>query len=184
MDDDDPGEVKPPYLPKRIKHNLPLTPDQHRLATENVSLVFHAMKQLTTSNLDSDARLSACGIALIYAARTFDPAKGKFSSHYFHWAKSFISSDSWNTIVRVPRYLKIEAMVRHSLDNIGKESKVESVAASEYSGMLTEKQADVIHRIYDLNQSISRIAKELGVKNITIISIHKASLLTLKRKLE
>jgi len=95
-------------MSKPLKSADQLTPAARELIDSNLGLVVSAARKLRASDLTFAERLSACGVALIYAARSFKPG-GKFYCHYYTWARSVLAEDratlnDWP--VHIPKHVR------------------------------------------------------------------------------
>ena len=93
-------------MSKPLKSADQLTPEARELINSNLGLIPCAARKLRATNLSFPERLSACGMALLYAARTFRPG-GKFHAHYFQWARSVLAEDRalmYDWPVHIPKH--------------------------------------------------------------------------------
>lgn len=76
----------------RRKPLAPLTPEQQQLAADNEKLIWFFLKKYA-SRSDPQELYGVAAEGLIRAAATYDPARGKFSTHAMHHMRSAVGSD-------------------------------------------------------------------------------------------
>lgn len=70
----------------------PLTPEQQQLAADNEKLIWFFLKKYA-SRSDPQELYGVAAEGLIRAAATYDPARGKFSTHAMYHMRSAVGSD-------------------------------------------------------------------------------------------
>ena len=75
----------------RRKPLAPLTPEQQQLAADNEKLIWFFLKKYARSDPQELYGVAAEG--LIRAAATYDPARGKFSTHAMYHMRGAVSFD-------------------------------------------------------------------------------------------
>ena len=76
----------------RRKPLAPLTPEQQQLAADNEKLIWFFLKKYA-SRSDPQELYGVAAEGLIRAAATYDPARGKFSTHAMRHMRSAVGSD-------------------------------------------------------------------------------------------
>ncbi len=76
----------------RRKPLAPLTPEQQQLAADNEKLIWFFLKKYA-SRSDPQELYGAAAEGLLHAAATYDPARGKFSTHAMHHMRSAVGYD-------------------------------------------------------------------------------------------
>lgn len=76
-------------MPRTI---TPLTPEQQQLAADNEKLIWFFLKKYA-SRSDPQELYGAAAEGLLRAAATYDPARGKFSTHAMHHMRSAVGYD-------------------------------------------------------------------------------------------
>lgn len=76
----------------RRKPLAPLTPEQQQLAADNEKLIWFFLKKYA-SRSDPQELYGVAAEGLIRAAATYDPARGKFSTHAMYHMRSAVSLD-------------------------------------------------------------------------------------------
>ena len=176
----------------RYPHVSPLTLEQNALATQNAGLVWYAMKTLRVGGtLNPDDRLSACGMALVYAARTFDPKKGLFAPHYMRWAQSILQTDARKSgIILIPhRLTKTVVLTKVSIENIGNigleiHRSLKYEDAEDLFWTLPPRQRELMHMIHDLGMSTRTIAEKWNVTRSAIHAVYKRAIQRLRKEAE
>lgn len=72
-------------MPRHPNPVQPLTAEQKQLATDNLRLVWAGMRKYRTTLIDRDTMEAEFMMALVHAARTYNPTKGSFSGWAFWW---------------------------------------------------------------------------------------------------
>ena len=70
----------------------PLTPEQQQLAADNEKLIWFFLKKYASGS-DPQELYGVAAEGLIHAAATYDPARGKFSTHAMHHMRSAVDFD-------------------------------------------------------------------------------------------
>lgn len=70
----------------------PLTPEQQQLAADNEKLIWFFLKKYA-SRSDPQELYGVAAEGLIHAAATYDPARGKFSTHAMYHMRSAVDFD-------------------------------------------------------------------------------------------
>lgn len=70
----------------------PLTPEQQQLAADNEKLIWFFLKKYA-SGIDPQELYGVAAEGLIRAAATYDPARGKFSTHAMYQMRSAVDFD-------------------------------------------------------------------------------------------
>lgn len=70
----------------------PLTPEQQQLAADNEKLIWFFLRKYA-SRSDPQELYGVAAEGLIRAAATYDPARGKFSTHAMYQMRSAVSND-------------------------------------------------------------------------------------------
>ena len=70
----------------------PLTPEQQQLAADNEKLIWFFLKKYA-SGIDPQELYGVAAEGLIRAAATYDPARGKFSTHAMYHMRSAVDFD-------------------------------------------------------------------------------------------
>lgn len=73
----------------RRKPLAPLTPEQQQLAADNEKLIWFFLKKYTSGS-DPQELYGVAAEGLIRAAATYDPARGKFSTHAMYQMRSAV----------------------------------------------------------------------------------------------
>ena len=76
----------------RRKPLAPLTPEQQQLAADNEKLIWFFLKKYASGS-DPQELYGVAAEGLIRAAATYDPARGKFSTHAMHHMRSAVDFD-------------------------------------------------------------------------------------------
>lgn len=76
----------------RRKPLTPLTPEQQQLAADNEKLIWFFLKKYA-SRSDPQELYGVAAEGLIHAAATYDPARGKFSTHAIYHMRSAVDFD-------------------------------------------------------------------------------------------
>lgn len=76
----------------RRKPLAPLTPEQQQLAADNEKLIWFFLKKYIPRS-DPQELYGVAAEGLIRAAATYDPARGKFSTHAMHHMRSAVGYD-------------------------------------------------------------------------------------------
>ena len=76
----------------RRKPLAPLTPEQQQLAADNEKLIWFFLKKYA-SRSDPQELYGVAAEGLIRAAATYDPARGKFSTHAMYHMRSAVGCD-------------------------------------------------------------------------------------------
>lgn len=76
----------------RRKPLAPLTPEQQQLAADNEKLIWFFLKKYATRS-DPQELYGVAAEGLIRAAATYDPARGKFSTHAMYQMRSAVGFD-------------------------------------------------------------------------------------------
>ena len=166
----------------------PLTEVQKKLASDNVGLVFYALRTLKNTGLGPDERLSACGIALVHAARTFDPKKGGFSPHYFRWARSICDVDACKGMIAVPRRFRKTI----EFTRVGSERVIATTVAYPAGhevndipfSVLTKRQREIVTAISIYGKTKAETAAELGVTKNNVNTTYAKAVQKLKTEVK
>ena len=70
----------------------PLTPEQQQLAADNEKLIWFFLKKYASGS-DPQELYGVAAEGLIHAAATYDPARGKFSTHAMYHMRSAVDFD-------------------------------------------------------------------------------------------
>ena len=76
----------------RRKPLAPLTPEQQQLAADNEKLIWFFLKKYASGS-DPQELYGVAAEGLIHAAATYDPARGKFSTHAMYHMRSAVDFD-------------------------------------------------------------------------------------------
>jgi|SRR5271166_1230248 len=93
---------------KPLRSASQLTAEQRQLVDSSVGLAIAAAGRLDVAGLTYGERISACGLALFYAARSFKPGR-KWYAHVFSWCRSILHEDQILKLdwpVHTPRHIR------------------------------------------------------------------------------
>ena len=105
-------------------------------------------------------------MALVHAARTFDPTKGTFSPHYMRWAISILNADAGKKLIVVPRRFRKEfVFTRVGLKNLA--INVDAFSSDKELKdipffVLTKRQYEAMTETYANRKTESQIADVWG----------------------
>lgn len=161
----------------------PLNSDQQDLAAQYLPLARALARPLKARYPGlADEFDSACGLAIVEAARAYDPARNLGFATYLRFR---VKGALWDCLRsegladdgdELPRVFRM-----HALDEAGSiDSGAEAVDALDsfdrWVSVLGDRQAAIIRAIYLHNRTQSQVAEQLGISQTEASRIHRQAL--------